>query len=70
MKLTRVQTIGLLMISIFAIQLSYTPITNGLNLRGKKLAIKKIAGLLLLLKTRKPKFGILPLPLPVPIPLP
>lgn len=70
MQLSKVQTIGLLIATVFAIQLAFTPMTQSLNLIEKKLAAKKIGALLLLLKTRKPKFGILPLPLPVPIPIP
>jgi uncharacterized membrane protein YgcG len=37
--------------------------------KKKKLALKTILSYLFLLKTKKPKFGILPIPLPLPIPL-
>lgn len=61
----------LLIVAILALQLvlisdNLKPVKGDKKLLQK---LKKIGALLFLLKSKKPKFGILPIPLPLPLPL-
>jgi len=65
------RTSTLLIVAIIALQMilindHLKPVKADKKLLQK---LKKIGALLFLLKTKKPKFGILPIPLPLPVPL-
>jgi len=61
--------VALLSLQLVLISDLMRPVKALITNKAEAMAIKSILSFLFLLKSKKPKFGVIPIPLPIPIPL-